>query len=180
MTVNQVGDRVDPAEPIKSPGSMWAALPPDHKANDDEWIRSRIDAGATVRRIAREAGCSDDTIYKRLSALGLKAKRGIKRSDGLWHDPVWLRSCKDAGMSLRQIAAAAGCSRATIIEAFKAHRDKVPDAMEQPAREKKVRRRAGHHSSWQRKPEEPEVIFDCLDCPESVTTCRGCRLEHAK
>lgn len=162
-----IGNTKPPAYLVKMchpepPKSIPAALPGDHPVNDPDWIRARLAEGKSVEAVAREAGCSSDSVERRMRKFGIDKPPTIHK-EGLWHNVEWLREQMDAGTSQTEMARRAGCSRITIRCALNAASLREPA----PVVAAPVADRPAHY--WDNQPD----WADCLDCPEGVL-CEGC------
>jgi len=96
---------------------------------DGAWLEARyVDEGATQGEIAAEAGCTRTTVRKALVRHGIiEAPPAGQRQFPLLEDAEWLaRRYVDEGATQGEIAAEAGCTKATVREALARHGIKAP------------------------------------------------------
>ena len=148
--------------------------------DDPDWLRARAREGLTLVEIAGMAGCSHSTIKNRMRQYHIVSNTRLTKKRGLWLDKTWLHQKRVVErMTCDAMAKLAGCAYSTILYELKRqgiydghirHGPSVAPVEAVPVAEPELH----IHRWWERDDEREEPILDCLDCPETVTSCAGC------
>ncbi len=92
-----------------------------------------------------------------------------RNAAGIWHNPDWLHEQRAQGKTTYEMAAAAGCSRASV------ERELHRIGLLQPRERKEPPPVVAVPVVDDEPDDEPELpMVDCLDCPLERRTCDGC------